>query len=223
MEYDRPSGKLNKRRLGILAMPVVAGSTAHKRAFKRRIPGKALNTCVHILVDVSGSMSGPKKEIAAKAADRLCVDLSRAVRVPTAVTAFGGDCNVPLWKMKDFHEPAIPGHVAALNNCHGGGNSDGDAVLYAGETLVARKEPRKILIVLSDGMPTGAAAGKSPADMLKTAIKTVKDRGVEVYGIGICDSSVKMFYGKECKVISNLEEFDSALLTTLSDKLIANG
>lgn len=223
MVYDKPSGKLNKRRLGILAMPLVAGATAHRRAFKKRIPGLKLNTVVHILVDVSGSMSGEKKLVAAQCADRLCTDLARGVRVPVAVTAFGGDSTVPLWKMKEYHEPAVPGVVAGLNNVCGGGNSDGDAVLYAGETLLARKEKRKILIVLSDGMPTGSASGTNPADMLKTAISTVMKRGIEVFGIGIQDTSVKMFYGKDCKVINSLEQFDQALLSTLADKLMPDG
>lgn len=220
--YDQPSGKLNKRKLGMLGMPIVAGSTAHKRAFKRRVVGRQINTCVHILVDCSGSMSGEKQKVAAQGADRLCVDLARALRVKTAVTGFGGGSgNIPLWKAKEFNEPPVPGIVSGLENAGGGGNADGDAVMYAIETLVPRREQRKIIIVLSDGMPSAAAQGLSADDMLTSAIRCAKGRGIELYGIGIQDASVRRYYGNECKVINSLEEFDSAILSTLADKLLA--
>lgn len=222
MIYDKPTGRLNKRRLGLLAMPVVPGSTAHKRAFKRRVDASKINTVCHILVDCSGSMSGEKQKIAAQAADRLCTSLANALRVKTAVTGFGGSHNsVTLWRAKEFQNPPVPGEVSGLETANGGGNADGDAVMYAIETLVPRREERKMIIVLSDGMPSACAPSLDAASMLKASIKCAKDRGIEMYGIGIMDNSVKIFYGEKTKVINTLDEFDQALLGTLAERLTA--
>ena len=166
-------------------------------------------------------MSGEKQRIASQAADRLCTALANALRVKTAVTGFGGSMNVPLWKAKEFHEPPMPGVVSGLEAANGGGNADGDAVMYAIETLVSRREARKMIIVLSDGMPSSSAPSLNAADMLKASIKCAKQRGIELYGIGIMDSSVKIFYGQNTKVINTLEEFDQALLGTLAERLVA--
>ena len=76
-----------------------------------------------------------------------------------------------------------------------------------------------MMIVFSDGSPSDCAPGTNPAAMLKHAIKTCTKRGVELYGIGIQDDAVRHFYG-ECKVVTDEQEFDQALLHTIKNALV---
>jgi cobalamin biosynthesis protein CobT len=100
-----------------------------------------------------------------------------------------------------------------------GGNADGEALLATSEFLVPRKEHRRAIIVLSDGAPS-ASAHQNAAQTLDAAINTVKKRGIEIYGIGIFDDSVKRFYGRQCPVITDIDALDGALITTLKECLV---
>ncbi len=218
---EQTSGKIDKRKLARLALPVVPGSDSWRRSFRKRIPAKKLNTALSLLVDGSGSMGGTKMQLAAGAAGSMVKAIAGPLRIPTAVNGFStaGHKNVMI-PVKDFHEVVHPDDIA--KRCMGfpmAGNADGEAVLWAADQLLKRREKRKVLIVLSDGMPSDGAHIINPGTMLSYAIEQARKRGVEVYGIGIEDRSVTNFYGKECKVISNANELGSALITTLGSKL----
>ena len=81
--------------------------------------------------------------------------------------------------------------------CSGrGANCDGESVLWAARRLAQREEPRKILIVFSDGQPSGVDTGyhKLECDYLADTVRRVTAAGVEVYAIGIAYEGVKLYY-----------------------------
>jgi cobalamin biosynthesis protein CobT len=99
-------------------------------------------------------------------------------------------------------------------------NNDAIAVEYAGERLMKCREPRKILIVLSDGAP--ADAGVNPSVLNRTLVRNIErleKAGVETFGIGIQSKAVEQFY-KNRDTIQNVSELPRLVTTTLRSYLI---
>lgn len=76
-----------------------------------------------------------------------------------------------------------------------GDNTDGEAVQWVARELHHRRESRKILMVLSDGMP---ACSDTDFNLLgkhlKEVVEATSNAGIEVFGIGIQTDAVKQFY-----------------------------
>ena len=215
------SGKLDKRKLARLAMPVVPGSDSWRKVFRKRIPAKKLNTAITVLVDGSGSMSGEKMQIAAASAAATVKALTGPLRIPTEVIGFSncGRKNVMI-PIKGFNEVVHPDDInKALLGLPMSGNSDAESIMWAADRLIKRKEKRRIMLVLSDGCPADGTGKMHPGDMLSWAVETCRKRGLEMYGIGIMDNNVKRFYGDDSKVINDLKALAPALVTTLAGKL----
>jgi len=192
---------------------------------------RALNTAILGLVDCSGSMGiNHIPSHGAYYALRTAIALAEtwsALRVPnewlgftahdeklTGITA--EDLTGPYFCrpalrhiiFKSFDEPmraararfgAIQGH---------GSNVDGEAVLWAWQRLIVRREPRKILVVISDGMPSSwngcdeeenreAADESKLQGHLRDVIKTVTQSGVECIGFGAGTATPRAFYNRD--------------------------
>lgn len=85
--------------------------------------------------------------------------------------------------------------IRGLRYAHGSHeNLDGEAVLWQARRLAARPEKRRVMFVLSDGMPSGSRDNALGAAYLKECVQRVIAAGIEVYGIGIETDAVKHFY-----------------------------
>ena len=95
--------------------------------------------------------------------------------------------------------------------------------MWAAQRTLARKEKRKILMVLSDGLPSASAKGrfKTPELMLKAVTDDLRHHpALDVYGIGIQDSSVKKFYGENAQVVRDTNKLSDVVLNTLKEGLL---
>ena len=201
-------GRLNNRML------TSAYQGSHD-VWRQRTDAPEMDTAVQILVDASGSMSGRRIKMATTTAIALCQTLD-GIGCATEVLSFAGVGYVdlqPIFKWEDFEMPA------GFSRCHGqwllghktfdqplrlakgslgqmvdstdGGTPTADAVYIARPRLMERTEDRKIMIIVTDGLPN------SPDEASK-AIQRTQAKGVEVVGIGIgsnfignwCDRSV---------------------------------
>ena len=99
-------------------------------------------------------------------------------------------------------------------------NPDGECLRLAGERLANRKEPRKILFVLSDGQPaTGEGNFNVLMKDLKLSIEELEFNNIEVVGFGILTDYVEKFYPKYV-IINDIEDLPTKTMQTLSDLLI---
>jgi len=73
-------------------------------------------------------------------------------------------------------------------------NVDGESLLWITERLLKRKEGRKILIVISDGMPVAACDNGILARDLVSTVKLIEATGVQVIAFGINGDFCKHFY-----------------------------
>jgi nitric oxide reductase activation protein len=166
-------------------------------------------------------MSGQKKELASEATAKLASVFDQQLRVPTLISAFssqGHNCTIGV--IKDFQAKDSNRAIHAkfdYFDAWTSGNADGDALLWMHEKLQARKEQRKIMIVLSDGAPTDGHQGSSPDDMLRAVAQAIeKSPDFTLIGIGIDSTQVKRYY-KNYKVVHKVTELDKELLKILKE------
>lgn len=217
-------GRLDRRNLTRLVMPQVGDGTYNRSVFQQLKVGLALDTAVTILVDCSGSMMGSKYAAAKEAALSLYDLCAVALRLPCEVLGFThhGSAEVAIHEFKTYREARLKredlyGLMCGVDD-RLQGNSDGDALMIAHARQVGVRTARKIIIVLSDGCPVEAGNGDGAAT-LRAAIAEIRSKGTELYGIGIMDKNVRLFYSKNAPVVSSAAEVPKALLEVLRDVL----
>jgi cobaltochelatase CobT len=187
------------------------------RILKRRLLARDLEAAVSLLVDFSGSMSGLKIDLAVKLAmvfARTCDSIGVPSEVLGFTTAEPKEALQAPWTAgRRRLEPLLhlvikPWDLTFRRAQHAFANAlsavmlrnnfDGEAVRWAAGRLAERKEGRKVLIVLSDGLPAGKLSGLRPEQVLrahlKESIEAVCRRGIRCIGFGIQHVEVRAFY-----------------------------
>lgn len=183
--------------------------TGSRNFYRVRRPLEMVDTAVTLLIDMSGSMNGQKAVEAMKAAFIFAESLTK-VGVPIEVLGFTSDrkvashgysragiIDIPVFKSFRESMSASMWKVALASNATqsraGGNNADGDSLLHAWQRLRKRPEPRKVLIVFSDGQPCTSGHGNEH-EHLKRVVNMLTVQGCECVGIGIMDHSVQNYY-----------------------------
>jgi hypothetical protein len=205
---SRNGRRLNDRKLHRI-------KSGNLSVFKSASRKKAVNTAVQVLLDRSGSM----REGIAMAA-RSTLSLTAAMKnVPhlsvgaamfpgsmeTAVTVLTRQDQTMNQTAGYYPEVRVEGCTPLL-----------PALIWSGDNLVAQKEERKILFVVTDGAP----------DDMQDCIKTIKDLrqgGIEVYGIGINvrEKMMSALFGNEHVCIEHVGELAEATFSLLETTLLA--
>ncbi|MCD8022084.1 MAG: hypothetical protein LUF30_03640 [Lachnospiraceae bacterium] len=163
---------------------------------------------VDILIDASGSQRDRQCEVAMQAyiiAEALCRN-----RIPLQVTSFCTfwDYTV-LQRFRAYDDPREENRQI-LNYVTSSNNRDGLAIRAVGDSLLAREEEGKILIVLSDGKPNDIIVNRPNSRNPKpyagayavrdTAYEVRKLRAAGVYVLGV-------FTGKESELMAEQKIF----------------
>jgi len=213
--HNQKRGRLDKR--DFYRIP-----TGSVDVFKRKVDAiDPKGTALFILTDASGSMAGHKFQVTA-AAVALLNEAVNPLGVPTYIAAFSETRSTGPHHMiaKEFDEhrrseDIITDYTKMIWSLKQ--NADGESIMWAANILKQRKEPRKILLVLSDGQP----AADNPGDCwtyTKDAIAHVSKMGIECYGVGIMDETVKDLY-PEYTLIKDVEQLEKGLLDIIKAKI----
>jgi cobalamin biosynthesis protein CobT len=229
---ERERGAIDARSLGKLA-----ADRSYRTVFKDFTKTETNNVAVEILVDMSGSMGGAKMNMAKKSAIALAEAL-KDLQIPFEVTGFYSVDNpemtrfsrdienknrynrsresLSLHVFKDFESSNLSGIEKLFVGVQ---NPDGECLAWAAKRLSARKEKRKILLVLSDGQPATADSNQGIlASDLRKKVEKISKIGIECVGIGIMTDAVSHYY-PDYIVISELKDLPKAAMGKLS-KLI---
>ncbi|WP_154943609.1 cobaltochelatase CobT-related protein [Klebsiella grimontii] len=181
------------------------------RVFRKKDIRRAVNSCVQIVVDMSGSMRGENKiETACAAAYTLADALSR-INVKTMITGFT-TYTTPVPGTSEFNrsealflpiiktwEAPVSGKQTMLNMGAVAStmilaeNIDGESILALLQHFSDRQEDRKIMLVLSDGMPQ--SQGRGLVGHLKQATKQIEEESdIHLMGIGIMTTAPRNYY-----------------------------
>ena len=240
-EFDLDEGILDA---GKLARIVV--NPEQPLSFKREKDTQFRDTVVTLLIDNSGSMRGRPIAIAAMSADILARTLERCgVRVEIlgfTTRAWKGGQSRERWIAQG--KPADPGRLNDLRHIvykPAGApwrrarkslglmlregilkeNIDGEALLWAHTRLLQRNEERRILMVISDGMPVDdSTLSVNPGNYLerhlRDVIRYIETRSpVELIAIGISHDVAR--YYRRAVTIVDAEQLGRALIEHLAE------
>ena len=183
------------------------------RVFQKESEQQGLNTAVHVLLDVSGSMAGAPINLANRACFAVATALSQIRGVNPAVTAFPATTATnsvfPIMR----HGQAVPDLFDIRAS---GGTPLAGALWWVLQTMLPLKEQRKMILVITDGMPDTPLAANN-------AIGVAQKTGFEVYGLGIRDEHITRLLPHTSKVVNDLSELVPAMFTMLQAALLKGG
>lgn len=218
---EQYEGNIDKRNLIRLTLPPVDGGEWNKKVFYNKSDHHFLNTAIHILVDWSGSMVGDPMAYAADAAGQLVLVCDRVLRMPTQIAAFTdrySTCDIGI--IKRFNDRSVNAETIAQRFSkfykYSTSNNDADALNWAYNELKKRREPRKLLVVFSDGAPVRAWMGHPHQNLQHVAAQIDADKSVELYGIGICSEAPANYY-KNFKIINSPDCIGPTLLDMVKE------
>lgn len=226
-QYGTRKGKLDQSRLSRICFNSPGFS---EKIFKTRIENKTLDAAITVLVDMSGSMGGDKAYYAL-ASTLLLNEVCSTLSIPLEILGFTDDYGlaysaVPLmFVYKAFSDLKVSqddmvDHFACSSSFMSG-NPDGENILWAHERLIKRKEKKKLLVVMSDGSPAASKKSLGIEGFTHQVIEEIeKSRVVDIYGLGLCSSSVQHYY-KRNDVVYNPYDIPTKLLALIEKRVLA--
>jgi cobaltochelatase CobT len=240
-DFDLEEGTLDTSKLTRIIIDPL-----NSLSFKKEKDVKFKDTLVTILIDNSGSMRGKPISVAAICADILARTLERC-SVKVEILGFttkhwkGGQSRE---KWMNNEKPLFPGRLNDLRHIiyksadtpwrqskNNIGlmlkegllkeNIDGEALKWAYNKILRRKEERKILMVISDGAPVDdSTLSANPSDFLENNLRQVvkwieKNSSVELLAIGI-GHDVTRYYDKAIK-IADVQDLGDVMINQLTD------
>jgi cobalamin biosynthesis protein CobT len=97
-------------------------------------------------------------------------------------------------------------------------NADADALLYAGERLMKRRETNKILMLIADGYPAWHGAGDQNEITRRAVVKLNRD-GIKTIGLGINCDSVKQFF-ERWVVVNEIDDLSKHVLDQVAKMIL---
>ncbi|HGF7191580.1 TPA: VWA domain-containing protein [Vibrio cholerae] len=196
---------------------LAASQAGESRLFIQRQPRIAPNAAVHLLVDISGSMGKPIGEgnrkyfhVANEAALALAMALEGIPGVVPAVSYFPGihqEVSIAL-----LPKQSVRHRAACFDQKPRGCTPMAQAMWFAANSLLAQKQKRKLMIVLTDGDPDDWAATHDIVDRCRRS-------GFELLGIGIQTRSVEKFFPQSI-VINDVKDLKRELFEVTQKLLI---
>jgi cobaltochelatase CobT len=184
--FDRSHPACRGRRVIGRRLPQLALGDA--RVFARRVVKPAPNTAIHLLLDKSDSMDEPvlgdkhqsvtnRLSIALEASMALALAFEGIEGVNPGMTAFPGRDDTSVFRLLE-HGERVRAHSAAFSLRAGGTTPMTEAVWFAAAALLRCREPRKVLLVMTDGQPN---------DILSTLeiLQRCRNSGIETVGVGL--------------------------------------
>ena len=240
-DFDLEEGMLDTSKLTRIIIDPL-----NSLSFKKEKDIKFKDTLVTILIDNSGSMRGKPISVASICADILSRTLERC-SVKVEILGFttkhwkGGQSRQ---KWIDNKKPLLPGRLNDLRHIvyksadtpwrqskNNMGlmlkegllkeNIDGEALRWAYNKILKRKEERKILMVISDGAPVDDSTLSTNINdylenNLKQTVKWIeKNSSVELLAIGI-GHDVTRYYNKAIK-IADVQDLGDVMINQLTD------
>ena len=158
------------------------------KLFQRKQAKSAPNTAIHLLLDKSESMGyqvtdsqgqpmGSRMPIALEATLALALAFEGIPGVNPGVTAFPGSHDDSVFRLLD-HGQLVNARTGAFSLAATGSTPMTEAIWFGAASLLRCREPRKVLMVMTDGQPNDTV---STLELLQRC----RDSGIETVGVGL--------------------------------------
>ena len=158
------------------------------KLFQRQQTKVAPNTAIHLLLDKSESMGypvtdsqgqslGSRMPMALEATLALALAFEGIPGVNPGVTAFPGRQDDSVYRLLE-HGQRVSARTGAFSLAATGSTPMTEAIWFGSASLLRCREPRKVLLVMTDGQPN---------DTLSTLelLQRCRDSGIETVGVGL--------------------------------------
>ena len=187
-------------------------SVQNPRVFLRREEVSGINTAVHILLDISGSIYR-RIHLATSACYAVASALSGIPGINVGVTAFPAhtpdDIPSVCPLVRHGQRVGIDFDVPAS-----GSTPLAEALWWIAKTMLSLKENRKILLLITDGQPDNSQKALEALHMLQKL-------GTEVMGIAIQSPELATLLPIHAK-IDNMSELTGAIFSIFNSSIIGN-
>lgn len=221
----REDGLLDSHRLSqIVASPM------NRNVFKQERFRVTSPAVVTFLIDNSGSMKRQRHETVTVLVDTLvrALDLAGATSEVLGFTTASWNGGEALREWRRAGEPAAPGRLAEVNHIvykdadtpwrrsrtaiaammktqHFREGIDGEAIAWAYHRLIGRPEPRKLLVVVSDGAPMEAATMNANGEVfleahLANVLRSIEHERVVSVGAIAIDQPVDALFSRSVEM-----------------------
>lgn len=226
-EYGVRKGKLDQARLSRICFNAPG---LNEKVFKRKIENKTLDAAISVLVDMSGSMGGDKAYNAV-GATVLLNEVCSTLGIPLEITGFSdefsssaGDYVPQMFIFKNFSNLRVTTddlvRYFSKASRFMSGNPDGENILWSYDRLLKRKEKKRLFIVMSDGEPCASGSTLGVEKFTLQVIQEIeKAKLVDIYGLGLCSTTVTKYY-KHNSVVNMPEEIPNKLLELIEKRLL---
>ena len=196
--------------------------------YKNKLPTDKAQLSVCILVDESGSMWSSDRATTARATAIILEDFCRGLDIPCAIYGHSSDqsghggTDVEIYAYSDFDKIDSKDKYRLMDINARANNRDGAALRYCGHKLKKRTEPKKLLIVISDGQPCSSGySGRSAEADMTSIVKKLRKEGCTVIAaaIGEDKDNIHRIYGDGFLDISNLKMLPTILINVISRNL----
>lgn len=183
---EQHSGRLDKKSLHKIG-------AMDYRIFEKKGQPYHVDTCLTIVWDGSGSMCGEKQ----KQSTIACATIEEALKplMPIKVINFTTEGNVVKhFNVKGFGDTDKNRNYAysyGSSRSFSGGNKDGYSIKIATKELQKRSEANKIMIIMSDGLPSDYRSHGDALSDVKTAVKNARKDGIKVIAMFFGDNSFR--------------------------------
>jgi Mg-chelatase subunit ChlD len=198
---------LNGRRIAVQKLHKIP--MGDPKIFKKKTEVKSVNTAVMVCLDLSGSMN-IMRDLATQAAFAVHHALYGLRGVAVGTVCFKGDHTDAVQMLVPFDRKPD----SSLLNQISGGRTPTDSALWAARAmLLNRPEPRKIILVITDGDPNDPSG-------VRSAIKRLALDGIEQAAIGIGDDIKVGQYWKVTQDVATADELPQAMFGIMEKLLI---
>jgi cobalamin biosynthesis protein CobT len=201
-----------KRGRAIVSRKLATVPLGDRRMFAKKTQAVQTDTLVTVLIDRSSSMTkGNRIQLAMEAAYGVCAGVAEIRGVRLACHAFPapGKALIPMIGLgEDVRRNARRFKMSA-----NGGTPMADALWQVAIQTAPEPEPRKLIIVVTDGEPWNAPAVHGVTRRLTAS-------GYELLGIGIGLDTSKYF--SPSRTIHRLDDLSAAMFEMLTEALVSN-
>lgn len=203
MQRNLEHGKIDRHKL------VGLSKSLTKKVFYKSKPGIDLNTAITIMIDESGSIGYMCYELRALAIafSEVFTKLNIRFEVLGYTTHNNIRYNTPknvtrtapikIIEHKTFGETYQQAKYRLGSISSDYCNIDGESLLIAYKRIAKERVNRRIIFVLSDGLPNQGWGSSNITRHLYDSIRFIRKNGTEVYGFGIGTEEPKKFYGED--------------------------
>lgn len=190
--------------------------TGDTRIFQRSEPKKHPNTAIHLLVDMSSSMASSagngklREDIAREASLAISIALESIPGVNPAVTYFGNNYETPVFSVVK-HGQRVKNQTGKFVFNSRGGTPMAEAIWYSAFELSKTREGRKMMIVVTDGVPNNTPA-------CHKVIGLCESSSIEMIGIGIETTAVNRLFNTSI-VIDDASHLQKSLFKLMETAL----